>query len=166
MKPALLAGAVIVALAALSPAAAQDARLSPGVGEMNACDVTKIRTQFATDVVEVGDDFSTIPHTGNSFKHSGADCVVVTLSAETRIEEDGELLIQAFVDGNACDPGPISFASGEQETFETHSFTWICSDVSAGRHRLTFRGECEEIDPLGPRPDCELGDRTIIVFFD
>lgn len=135
----MLSGAALLLLGALAPAAAQDRSGEATPAAAGSCKTSE--TDYATRTNEVGASGSKkiVPGSAVTFRQATAGCVIVTFSAESNVGPNATLRVRPLLDNQAsCQPGgpAVFWSSDDVRFFGVRSFTWICEDVSAGRHTV------------------------------
>lgn len=133
-----LPGAALLMLAGLVPAAAQ-VRSEAVPAASGSCQTTETDYATRTDEIKASGSIGIVPGSVVTFTQATAGCVIVTFSAESNVGPSATLRVRPLLDNRpSCQPGkpPVFWSSDDVRFFGVRSFTWICENVSSGRHRV------------------------------
>jgi hypothetical protein len=145
----VLSGAALLMLATVVPAAAQQRSRAVPAAE-GSCKTTETDYATRTDGVKASGFKEIVPGSAVTFRQATAGCVIVTFSAESNVGPSATLRVRPLLDNkSSCQPGAphVFWSSDDVRFFGVRSFTWICENVSAGRHKVKIQFHREGSGP-------------------
>ena len=123
--------AALVAAAMMTGAPAMALTVGPD------CKTANTYFQTSTDSGQTNSaSFTQVPNGFFAINTKKTGCIIVNFVADTYIYPSDTIVVEAVLDSNVMDPGPLAFDDGDNNIGASHVATWAASNVAPGIHNL------------------------------